>query len=194
MNASFTPILERYNYLNQFASPGQILFFGSSYLDQFPLYELKEDYGVSQTLFKRSLPGLHIEDAISCLSTCVYPLAPTKLFLSFGDDERSALDFSCSAFIASYQKLLSELRLHLPHCQIYVLSVYGESEDSPLNQALRELTHAYPCEFISLSAQKAPQNFTNGCPTPPYIDDFRHIKTFLHPQRFSFSEAWNAAF
>lgn len=193
MNASFTPILERYAYLNQFASPGQILFFGSSYLDQFPLYELKEDYGLSQTLFKRSLPGLHIEDAFSYLNTCVYPLAPSKLFLSFGDDERLASDFSYAEFIAAYQRLLGELKLRLPHCQIYVLSVYGEEETSPLNQALRDLTHAYPCEFISLSSQQNTENFTSGCPTPSYIDDFRHIKVFLHPQRFSFSEAWNAA-
>ena len=111
MNAAFAPIAERYHYLNQYASQGQIIFFGSSYLDQFPIYELKEDYGMDQTIFKRTIPGLKIEDAFALLDSCVFDLMPSKLFLCFGDDDAESPSFSLSDFMNQYRKLVVRLQI-----------------------------------------------------------------------------------
>lgn len=193
MSTDLQPVLDRYQYLNQFAQPGQILFFGSSYLDQFPLYELKEDYRMDQTIFKRSIPGLTIEQAFDCLDTCVYDLMPSKLFISFGDTDIESPAFSLSNFISCYRRLLIQLRTHLPKCSIYLMGLQSQPEDSSLNEALLELSREYQCEFIALTAEKTSKNFTKGSDEPRYAEHFHHIKPYLHSDRMSFSEFWNAA-
>ena len=194
MNTVFRPILERYNYLNQYASSGQILFFGSSYLDQFPLYELKEDYHMDQTIFKRTIAGLSIQDAFECLDTCVFDLLPSKLFLSFGDDDLNDPFFSVAQFIAHYRKLLIQIAARMPKCEIYLLGVQSPAAASALNLAIAELAREYQCEFISFDRKAASPNFTAGSQNLPYAEDFRHIKVFLHPERISFSQFWDASY
>ena len=181
MNAAFAPIAERYHYLNQYASQGQIIFFGSSYLDQFPIYELKEDYGMDQTIFKRTIPGLKIEDAFALLDSCVFDLMPSKLFLCFGDDDAESPSFSLSDFMNQYRKLVVRLQNQMPKCEIYLLSFARTDREQQISKAVQELAHEYRCEYIPLSSKK----------TTPYVEDFRHIKVFLHPKQLHFSDAWS---
>ena len=42
--------IERYKRLNKFVKKGEILFVGSSLMEQFPIYELMLDYGIIEEL------------------------------------------------------------------------------------------------------------------------------------------------
>lgn len=179
MNAACSSIIEKYDYLNQYASPGQIVFFGSSYLDQFPIYELKEDYAMNQTIFKRTLPGAKISDAAECLDSCVLRLHPSKLFIGFGDEDVNAPSFSAALFAAQYRKILETLRQRLPHCEIYLLGIPCSGHGTDLNLKVAQLAQEFHFELIHLGNSQY----------PAYADEFRHIKVFLHPRRLKLSDA-----
>ena len=49
--------IERFKRLNQFVKPGQILFAGSSLMEQFPIYEFLQDFDLPLTIYNRGVGG-----------------------------------------------------------------------------------------------------------------------------------------
>ena len=49
--------VERFRRLNQFIKPGQILFAGSSLMEQFPIYEFLQDFDLPLTIYNRGVGG-----------------------------------------------------------------------------------------------------------------------------------------
>lgn len=174
MNEIFKKTLDKYEKLNNFVLKGQLLFFGSTYLESFPLEELKQDFSLDRVIYNRSIQGLTVDDAIEVLETCVFELMPSKLFIALGEEDIKASDYNEKTFLEKYALLLEQVKREIPACKIYVLS-------PEYNFALKTLAQEKHVYYIDLTANTAPD----------YVSAFRKIKTFFHDGNICFSEAWN---
>lgn len=174
MNEVLKSTLDKYEKLNHFVLKGQLLFFGSTYLESFPLEELKQDFLLDRVIYNRSIQGLTAEEALEVLEPCVFELIPSKLFLSLGEEDIKKPDYQEAVFLDQYAQLLRRIKEELPACRIYILS-------PEYNFALKSLAQREQVSYIDLTANAAPD----------YVSAFRKIKTFFHDGTICFSEAWN---
>ena len=166
--------LQKYAKLNHFVLKGQILFFGSTFLEDFPLEELKQDFSLDRVIYNRSIQGLTVDEAFDVLETCVLDLMPSKLFISLGDEDEKLLDYNEKTFLEMYARLLDKVHAELPACKIYLLT-------PEYRFALKALAQQKKAFYIDLSANKEPD----------YVSSFRKIKTFFRDGNIRFGEAWN---
>ena len=68
--------LVRYDYLNRTVVPGQILFAGSSLMEQFPVHEFQLGAGLSSLIYNRGIGGFTTAEMLEHMETCVYALRP----------------------------------------------------------------------------------------------------------------------
>ena len=174
MNEHFTNTLKKYEKLNNFVLKGQLLFFGSTFLEEFPLDELKQDFSLDRVIYNRSIQGLTVDEALNILDTCVFDLMPSKLFISLGDEDALMPNFSEKDFLEKYALLLEKVYAELPACKIFILS-------PTYNFALKTLAKEKHAFYIDLSANSQSD----------YVSAFRRMKTFFRDGNIAFSEAWN---
>ncbi len=174
MNEHFTNTMKKYEKLNNFVLKGQLLFFGSTFLEEFPLDELKQDFSLDRVIYNRSIQGLTVDEALNILNTCVFELMPSKLFISLGDEEAQMPNFNEKDFLEKYALLLDKISAELPACKVYILS-------SEYNFALKTLAKEKHAFFIDLSSNAQSD----------YVSAFRKMKTFFRDGNIAFSEAWN---
>lgn len=194
--------LTRYSYLNRFVSRGQILFFGSTYTEHFPIYELKQDFEIDKTIYNRGICGLTLSQAFECLDTCVFQLEPSKLFLNIGEEDLSQTDFSLKDFAASYQNLISTIRRRLPKTEIYLISVYPQQDtllSAAVNESLWKLAAQNDCDFLDMTPYLTDSKgqFRSNCYgenmallPAAYAEIFRRIRSYFYSQNLSFGDVW----
>ena len=91
--------LVRYDHLNRTVVPGQLLFAGSSLMEQFPVHEFQLGAGLSSLIYNRGIGGFTTAEMLEHMETCVYALRPARIFLNIGSD--------FSIMITTYKKKLS---------------------------------------------------------------------------------------
>ena len=106
--------LERYRRLNRFAIPGQILFAGSSLMEQFPIGELLADLKLPYTIYNRGIGGYTTQELLDSMDICIYDLLPGTIFLNIGTNDISDPDCSVDRLIEMYEHLLRRIRERLP--------------------------------------------------------------------------------
>ena len=77
----------RFRYLNEFVKPGQILFAGSSLMEQFPIQEFVADFDLPLTIYNRGVGGFTTSEMIACMQDCVYALRPAYIFINIGTND-----------------------------------------------------------------------------------------------------------
>ena len=82
-------MISAYQTLNQVAEAAGVVLFGSTTAANLPLNELLQDFGVSCTVYNRSVEGLTIEQAESYIQPCIAPLMPKMILLHFGEEEQA---------------------------------------------------------------------------------------------------------
>ncbi len=120
--------LKRYKHLNKFAMKDQTLFVGSSLMEQFPINELQHTLDKRVIIYNRGVGGFVTNDLLSVMDTCIFDLAPTKIFINIGTNDIASPDYKKENLIANYDRILSEIKDRLPHCKVYVMAYY------PVNQ------------------------------------------------------------
>lgn len=116
--------LERYRRLNALAKPGQILLAGSSLMEQFPIYELLQDAGVSLPVYNRGVGGFVIQEFRDALDVCVLQLRPSHLFLNIGTNDMNGPGYTLEGLLAQYEAVLGEILEALPQVKITLLAYY----------------------------------------------------------------------
>ena len=56
--------VEKYRVLNTMVKEGQILFTGSSLMEQFPINELQMDFGIKEIIYNRGIGGFTTADML----------------------------------------------------------------------------------------------------------------------------------
>ena len=116
--------VERYRHLNTMVRPHQILFVGSSLMEQFPIYELLLDQQLPYTIYNRGIGGYTTQELLESLDVCVYDLQPDKIFINIGTNDLNTPDYSEEGLIDRYRRILLAIREHLPEARIYMMAYY----------------------------------------------------------------------
>lgn len=137
--------VERYRRLNKFVKKGQILFVGSSLMEQFPVNELLMDLNLPLTVYNRGIGGFTTRELREVLDVCVWELEPRHIFINIGTNDLNAPDYELSGLLERYEDILRAIREHLPETGLTLLAYYPvnpEAADPGMAQALRQRSNA----------------------------------------------------
>lgn len=120
--------VERYRRLNKYVKPGQILFVGSSLMEQFPVNELAMDLDLPCTIYNRGIGGFTTGELAEVLDVCVYELQPKHIFINIGTNDLNDGDYSLEKLIERYENILMQIKAHLPETCLHLMAYYPVNE------------------------------------------------------------------
>ena len=161
--------VQRYKILNQYVKKGQILFVGSSLMEQFPIYEFLQDFDLRETIYNRGIGGYTTIEMRTVLDTLVYELEPSKIFINIGTNDLNLPDYTTQGLVERYEEILREITERLPQAKIYVMAYYPVNPDydfgNPyMKEALKVRTNARIAEAneaVEVLATKLGLRFIN---------------------------------
>ena len=122
-----------YDDLNKVALKGQILFTGSSLMEQFPINEIAMSFGVTKTIYNRGVGGTTTDDFLAHIHTVLLDLAPGKIFINIGTNDIAARTDGTpwqQHLFENYEKILTIIQTQLPEAEVYMMAYY------PINATL----------------------------------------------------------
>jgi len=108
--------------INDLVLQGEIVIFGSTYMSEFPLYELINKCKSENAVYNRSIKGLTVKEAIEILDDCVVAIHPSKIFIALGEE-----DASNPNAVSEYAELVYAIRQKLPGTMIYLIGLVNDS-------------------------------------------------------------------
>ena len=130
---------DRFHRLNAFAKKGQIVFAGSSLMEQFPIYEFLLDYDLPYTIYNRGIGGYTSQELLDSLDVCIYELEPNAVFLNIGTNDLNAEGDPLSGMLDTYERILQAIAERLPKTRLYLLAFYPVNLDAGNNPHAREI-------------------------------------------------------
>ncbi|WP_243156432.1 GDSL-type esterase/lipase family protein [Clostridium sp. C8-1-8] len=150
--------LKRYKHLNQCAKKGQVLFVGSSLMEQFPVNELQQTFDKNYVIYNRGISGYVTSELLSSMEECIFELEPSKIFINIGTNDISLEDYKKEKLIANYDKILTLIGKRLPSCKVYVMAYYpvNPKVDFPgIDKEQKEMMFKYRTNTAILEANEA---------------------------------------
>lgn len=120
--------LDRYRILNESARKGQILFTGSSLMEQFPIHELLMDEEMDCLIYNRGIGGFTTDDMLENMQEQIYGTEPSKIFINIGTNDMGKPDYTLERLMDNYKKLLEQIKEHLPETEVYMMAYYPVNE------------------------------------------------------------------
>lgn len=145
--------VERFRHLNRFVKKGQILFAGSSLMEQFPIYEFLQDFDLPYTIYNRGVGGFTTTEMMPVLKECVYDLAPKYLFLNIGTNDLNGADYSQDALMERYDAILNAIEEHVPGVQIFLLAYYPINPEVANNPWMKQVLKYRTNERINAASE-----------------------------------------
>lgn len=130
MNDSQTALLERYRTLNRNALKGQIVFAGSSLMEQFPIERFATQDTLPFAVYNRGISGIVTQELFEHIDVCILDLAPQKLFINIGTNDFNAAETTVEMLTERYARILDVVKERLPACRLYMMAYY------PVNAAM----------------------------------------------------------
>ena len=121
--------LERYRHLNKYVKIGQILFTGSSLMEQFPINEIMLNNGMNQIIYNRGIGGYTIPEMLDSMEEQIFALKPSKIFVNIGTNDMSKPEETVEKFISDYRLVLRQIKERLPECKVYMMAYYPVNVD-----------------------------------------------------------------
>jgi hypothetical protein len=201
MNKLIQSKADWFHKLNKTARPGNIVFTGSTFMHNFPISELEHNFQMAERVYNRAIEGLRIADFHQVLDLCVFELAPSKLFISIGEEDAADGNLSLTEFTTCYIQTIREIQQKLPACKIHILGLMPTvREYRKINSALRADTSKLNCEFLDFGSvlldsgntikeeySKDKKTFQPGA----YVAILRDLKMFFRNRMMGFGEVWN---
>lgn len=166
-----------YDILNKAAKKGQILFTGSSLMEQFPVVEMTMDMGLDYLVYNRGIGGTTTDDFLERINTVCLDLEPSRLFINIGTNDihdryPEGEDFQ-SHILRNYGKIMDIIAEKLPETEVCVMAFYPAnlhmSNADPMtaeayaartrenldmiNEAIRGLALSHGFHFINANAR-----------------------------------------
>lgn len=123
--------LESFKRLNKLASKGQILFTGSSLMEQFPIAELAMNHGLGRIVYNRGIGGFKTTDLLANIHTMLLDLEPKYVFINIGTNDLSNTPDGTpwqTVLETNYDKILGQLKETLPETEVYMMAYYPMDE------------------------------------------------------------------
>lgn len=131
--------VRRYGYLNAYAKKGQIVFAGSSLMEQFPIYEFLQDFDLPYTIYNRGIGGYTTTELLKVMDICIYDLAPRAIFLNIGTNDLNGPDYVQEDLMSRLEEILKGVRTHLPYARLYLLAFYPVNPEVESNPYMQEV-------------------------------------------------------
>jgi Lysophospholipase L1 and related esterases len=139
MQAEKQEKIERFRHLNPYVKKGQIVFAGSSLMEQFPIYEFLLDFGLPYTIYNRGVGGFTTTEMLPVLKECIYDLEPKYLFLNIGTNDLNGSDYTREGLLERYEMILKDVKTQLPDTQIFLLAYYPVNPDAVDHTYMKEI-------------------------------------------------------
>ena len=131
--------LTRFRHLNPYVRKGEIVFAGSSLMEQFPIYEFLLDFQLPYTIYNRGVGGFTTDEFYAALEDCVFALEPAHLFLNIGTNDLNGPEYRLSHLLENYEKILQAIRGRLPGTQLYLMAYYPVNPTVPTAVHMQEI-------------------------------------------------------
>lgn len=115
---------KKHEQLNEHAVKGQIVFAGSSLMEQFPIEEMAQRLPNRPIVYNRGIGGDTLDGFDARLNSAVIDLAPRKLFINIGTNDISAENYVREVMLKKYRAVLEKIKAALPECRIIIMSYY----------------------------------------------------------------------
>ena len=125
--------------LNQYVLKGQILFTGSSLMEQFPVAELATSHQLGKVVYNRGIGGYNSDDFLAQIDPMLFDLEPSKVFLNIGTNdmyERADGEDWLTHLLNNYRKIFDLCREKLPNTEFYIMAFYPVNRVIPAAQGL----------------------------------------------------------
>lgn len=129
--------LARYREENKIARKGQIVFAGSSLMEQFPVEMLLAEKHVDVQVYNRGIGGYVCRELLDALDVCVTDLAPRRLFINIGTNDLSDPDVSPDVLLGRYEEIISRIEEALPEVEIYMMAYYPINLEAAVDGGMR---------------------------------------------------------
>ena len=120
--------LERYRILNQNVKKGEILFTGSSLMEQFPVNELLMTNGMDQVVYNRGIGGFTTTDMLQHMEEMVFGTEPSRIFINIGTNDIGSPDYQLEALLERYEEIIVRIQERLPEAEINMMAYYPVNE------------------------------------------------------------------
>ncbi len=173
--------IDKYRILNEQVVKGQILFTGSSLMEQFPINELLMTEKMNTMIYNRGIGGFTTDDMLENMEVQVFGTEPSKIFINIGTNDISnptiSFEEALAHTITNYEKILVQIKERLPETKVYMMAYYPVNEiDKPVewgknlfvnrnnqnipvaNEAVRSLADQYGYEYIDVNQGLTDEN------------------------------------
>lgn len=173
--------IDKYRILNEQVVKGQILFTGSSLMEQFPINELLMTEKMNTIIYNRGVGGFTTDDMLENMEVQVFGTEPSKIFINIGTNDISnptiSFEEALTHTITNYEKILMQIKERLPEAQVYMMAYYPVNEiDKPVewdknlfvnrnnqniplaNEVVRSLADQYGYEYIDVNQGLTDEN------------------------------------
>ena len=167
--------LVNYKELNQYVQKGQILFTGSSLMEQFPISELSISHNLGKIIYNRGIGGYKTDDFLRDIDDMLFDLEPSYVFLNIGTNdmnEREDGEDWLAHLLRNYRRIFDLCKEKLPDTKFYIMAFYPINSVIPAakpllsnmlklrtrenlklaNEAIEKLTREYGYEYIDVNA------------------------------------------
>ena len=120
--------LERYRILNQNVKKGEILFTGSSLMEQFPVNELLMTNGMDQVVYNRGIGGFTTTDMLQHMEEMGFGTEPSRIFINIGTNDIGSPEYQLEALLERYEEIIVRIQERLPEAEIYMMAYYPVNE------------------------------------------------------------------
>ncbi len=125
--------IDKYRILNEVVVKGQILFTGSSLMEQFPINELLMTEKMDCIIYNRGVGGFTTDDMLENMDVQVFGTEPSKIFINIGTNDISnpsiSFEEALAHTITNYEKILKQIKERLPETKVYMMAYYPVKED-----------------------------------------------------------------
>ncbi|MCR5468472.1 MAG: lysophospholipase [Lachnospiraceae bacterium] len=118
----------RYRHLNKTAKKGEILFTGSSLMEQFPINEILMTRGIDKVVYNRGIGGYTIPEMLKAMDEQIFGVEPSKIFINIGTNDMSIPEETLDKLISDYREVLTQIRDRLPGVEVYMMAYYPVNE------------------------------------------------------------------
>lgn len=164
--------LERYRILNRNVRKGEILFTGSSLMEQFPVNELLMTNGMDQVIYNRGIGGFTTSDMLEYMEEMVFGTEPSRIFINIGTNDIGSPDYRLEALMERYEEIITRIQERLPKAEITMMAYYPVNETDKLpegewgktafvtrtneniaiaNEAVEKLAAKKGCRFVNVN-------------------------------------------
>lgn len=172
--------LDRFRKLNPLMKKGQILFTGSSLMEQFPIDELKMNMDVDKIIYNRGIGGFTTDEFLENIDLMLLEPEASKVFINIGTNDINEM-FGANGtwldkLINNYDAILAQLKEKQPNCEVYMMAYYPANIDvitekniffaktrtlenmQKANDAVKALAEKYGYHFIDVNEGLADEN------------------------------------